>query len=91
MFKCGWTSEYALLFVQSKRYCVSPSSVSYSSAISVTYELTSQFSTQLNEYEPIIFAQRMMALQATTSNTGNGGGAGGSYSGNRNKRGLATE
>ena len=91
MFKCGWTSEYALLFVQSKRYCVSPSSVSCSSPNSVTRQLSGQFSTQLNEYEPIIFAQRMMALQATTANTGNGGGVGGSYSGNKNKRGLATE
>ncbi|KAK8864325.1 hypothetical protein IAR55_001572 [Kwoniella newhampshirensis] len=44
MWKFSWTADYALQFVQSKRYCVS----------------TMSFQNQFKEYEPIYMAQKMV-------------------------------
>lgn len=74
MHKFGWTYERTLSFVQSKRYCVSPSSVSKYSLLETSvgyicpgrwllgglWSDTAQFSIQLREYEPIVIAQKMM-------------------------------
>ncbi|WWD17376.1 hypothetical protein CI109_101817 [Kwoniella shandongensis] len=44
MWKFSWTADYALGYVQSKRYCVS----------------TMSFQNQFKEYEPIYMAQKMV-------------------------------
>ncbi|WRT66312.1 uncharacterized protein IL334_003267 [Kwoniella shivajii] len=56
MWKFNWTADYALAYVQSKRYCVS----------------TMSFQNQFKEYEPIQMAQRTVQQAGFGARTGNG-------------------
>ena len=67
MWKFGLSYEHTLNYVQSKRYCVSPTSVSACLSLQLGLPIHTlrqladpKFSVQLREYEPITIAQKML-------------------------------